>query len=176
MPENFKRNLSDSENGESPEINIPEELPLLAVRDIVVFPNMILPLFVGRESSILAIEAALAQDRLIFLVTQRDPEIDDPQPTDIYDIGTVCLIMRMLKLPDGRLKILVQGLSKSKILNFSQEKPFLRVVHEVIGEPTLEELSIEGEALMRNAREMTEKILSLKGILSPEMSSILEVH
>ena len=87
MPENFKRNLSDTEDGESPEINIPEELPLLAVRDIVVFPNMILPLFVGRESSILAIEAALAQDRLIFLVTQRDPEIDDPQPTDIYNIG-----------------------------------------------------------------------------------------
>jgi ATP-dependent Lon protease len=174
MPENFKRNLPDSEDGESPEINIPEELPLLAVRDIVVFPNMILPLFVGRESSILAIEAALAQDRLIFLVTQRDPEIDDPQPTDIYDIGTVCLIMRMLKLPDGRLKILVQGLSKAKILNFQQEKPFLKIMHEVISEPPLEDLSIEGEALMRNAREMTEKILSLKGILSPEMSSILE--
>jgi ATP-dependent Lon protease len=162
MPDNFKRNLSDAENGESPEINIPEELPLLAVRDIVVFPNMILPLFVGRESSILAIEAALAQDRLIFLVTQRDPEIDDPQPSDIYDIGTVCLIMRMLKLPDGRLKILVQGLSKAKVLNFQQEKPFLKVIHEVIAEHPQEELSIEAEALMRNAREMTEKILSLK--------------
>ena len=174
MPENFKRNLSDAEEGESPEINIPEELPLLAVRDIVVFPNMILPLFVGRESSILAIEAALAQDRLIFLVTQHDPEIDDPQPTDIYDIGTVCLIMRMLKLPDGRLKILVQGLSKSKIVNFQQERPFLKVIHEVMSEIPAEELSIEAEALMRNAREMTEKILSLKGILSPEMSSILE--
>ena len=174
MPENYKRNLSDTEDGETPEINIPEELPLLAVRDIVVFPNMILPLFVGRESSILAIEAALAQDRLIFLVTQRDPEIDDPQPTDIYDIGTVCLIMRMLKLPDGRLKILVQGLSKAKVVNFQQEKPFLKVIHEIMAETPAEELSIEAEALMRNAREMTEKILSLKGILSPEMSSILE--
>jgi len=174
MPESLKQNLSDSENDDSPEIAIPKELPLLAVRDIVVFPNMILPLFVGRESSILAIEAALAQDRLLFLVTQRDPDIDDPRPGDVYDIGTVCLIMRMLKLPDGRLKILVQGLSKARSIAFPQEKPFMRVVIDLLTEPVLEELSIEAEALMRNAREMTEKILSLKGILSPEMSSILE--
>ncbi len=174
MSETYKQNSSDPENDESPEIAIPKELPLLAVRDIVVFPNMILPLFVGRESSILAIEAALAQDRLLFLVTQRDPDIDDPRPLDVYDIGTVCLIMRMLKLPDGRLKILVQGLSKAKILAFLQERPFMRVTLDLVPEPVLEELSIEAEALMRNAREMTEKILSLKGILSPEMSSILE--
>ncbi len=174
MPETYKPPQPDPENDDSPEIAIPKELPLLAVRDIVVFPNMILPLFVGRESSILAIEAALAQDRLLFLVTQRDPDIDDPRPADVYTVGTVCLIMRMLKLPDGRLKILVQGLSKAKIVAFLQEKPFMRVNLELLPEPALEELSIEAEALMRNAREMTEKILSLKGILSPEMSSILE--
>ena len=174
MPESYQQNLPDPESDDTPEIAIPNELPLLAVRDIVVFPNMILPLFVGRESSVLAIEAALAQDRLLFLVTQRDPDIDDPRPADVYGIGTVCLIMRMLKLPDGRLKILVQGLSKARIQAFQQEKPFMKVLLELVTEPVLEELSIEAEALMRNAREMTEKILSLKGILSPEMSSILE--
>jgi ATP-dependent Lon protease len=91
------------------EIVIPSALPLLAVRDVVVFPNMVLPLFVGRESSVLAIESALAQDRLLFLATQRDQTIENPEPEDIYDLGTVSLILRMLKLPDGRLKILVQG-------------------------------------------------------------------
>ena len=85
---------------------------MLAVRDVVVFPNMVLPLFVGRETSVLAIEAALAQDRLIFLATQKDQAVENPEPEDIYPVGTVSLILRMLKLPDGRLKILVQGKSQ----------------------------------------------------------------
>ncbi len=174
MTDKQKKVWTYNDDQDQPEINIPDHLPLLAVRDVVVFPYMILPLFVGRESSILAIEAALAQDRLIFLATQKDPAIDDPEPDDIHPVGTVCLIMRMLKLPDGRLKILAQGINKARISAYLKLKPHQEVAIDVVPEPVVEEISVEAEALMRNAREMTEKILSLKGILSPELMSILD--
>ena len=103
---------------EQHQIIIPDELPMLAVRDVVVFPNMVLPLFVGRESSVLAIEAALAEDRLIFLATQKDQTVENPEPEEIYSVGTVSLILRMLKLPDGHLKTLVQGIAKAKITEY----------------------------------------------------------
>jgi ATP-dependent Lon protease len=155
-------------------ITIPTELPMLAVRDVVVFPNMVLPLFVGRETSVLAIEAALAHDRLLFLATQKDQSIENPEPEDIYPVGTVSLILRMLKLPDGRLKILVQGKAKALIQDYIQERPFFQVGVEVLPESIISEISPEAEALMRNAREMSEKILTLKGIMSPDLLAILE--
>ncbi len=159
---------------EQQHIVIPTQLPMLAVRDVVVFPNMVLPLFVGRETSVLAIEAALAQDRLIFLATQKDQSVENPEPEDIYSVGTVSLILRMLKLPDGRLKILVQGKAKAMVQEFIQERPYFQVGLEVLPETTVTEISPEAEALMRNAREMSEKILTLKGILSPDLLAILE--
>ena len=159
---------------EQHQIIIPDELPMLAVRDVVVFPNMVLPLFVGRETSVLAIEAALAEDRLIFLATQKDQAVENPEPEEIYTVGTVSLILRMLKLPDGRLKILVQGKSKAMIQEYVQERPYFQVGLEVLPETTVTEISPEAEALMRNAREMSEKILTLKGIMSPDLLAILE--
>ena len=126
---------------EQQQIIIPSELPMLAVRDVVVFPNMVLPLFVGRETSVLAIEAALAQDRLIFLATQKDQSIENPEPEDIYSVGTVSLILRMLKLPDGRLKILVQGKARARIVNYLQERPHFKVSLEVLPEATVGEIS-----------------------------------
>jgi ATP-dependent Lon protease len=159
---------------EQVQITIPSALPMLAVRDVVVFPNMVLPLFVGRETSVLAIEAALAQDRLIFLATQKDQSVENPEPEDIYTVGTASLILRMLKLPDGRLKILVQGKAKAMIQEYIQERPYFQVGVEVLPEKTIPEISPEAEALMRNAREMSEKILTLKGIMSPDLLAILE--
>ena len=159
---------------EQQQIIIPGELPMLAVRDVVVFPNMVLPLFVGRETSVLAIEAALAQDRLIFLATQKDQSIENPEPEDIYSVGTVSLILRMLKLPDGRLKILVQGKSKAMVQEYVKERPYFLVALEELAQTTITEISPEAEALMRNAREMSEKILTLKGIMSPDLLAILE--
>ena len=88
---------------------IPSELPMLPIRDVVIFPFMIMPLFVGREVSIKAVDEALNSDRLIFLVTQKNVAEENPGPDDIYQVGTISMIMRMLKLPDGRVKILVQG-------------------------------------------------------------------
>ena len=159
---------------ENIQITIPSELPMLAVRDVVVFPNMVLPLFVGRETSVLAIEAALAQDRLIFLATQKDQSVENPEPEDIYSVGTVSLILRMLKLPDGRLKILVQGKAKAMVQEYLKERPYFQVEMAVLPETTPIEVSPEAEALMRNAREMSEKILTLKGIMSPDLLAILE--
>jgi ATP-dependent Lon protease len=159
---------------ENIQITIPSELPMLAVRDVVVFPNMVLPLFVGRETSVLAIEAALAQDRLIFLATQKDQSVENPEPEDIYSVGTVSLILRMLKLPDGRLKILVQGKAKAMVQEYLKERPYFQVEMAVLPETAPVEVSPEAEALMRNAREMSEKILTLKGIMSPDLLAILE--
>ncbi len=164
----------DKDKEEGGEIIIPSVLPLLAVRDVVVFPNMVLPLFVGRESSVLAIEAALAEERLLFLATQKDQAIENPEPEEIYGLGTVSLILRMLKLPDGRLKILVQGKAKAQIVKFLQERPFFQVAHTVVPERAVSEITAETEALMRNAREMSEKILTLKGVMSPDLLSILD--
>ncbi|MGP7977383.1 MAG: LON peptidase substrate-binding domain-containing protein [Desulfobaccales bacterium] len=165
---------SKEEDEELQQIVIPPVLPLLAVRDVVVFPNMVLPLFVGREASVLAIEAALAQDRLLLLATQKDQAVENPEGEDIYPVGTVSLILRMLKLPDGRLKILVQGKSKASIKEYIQERPYFQVRLEVIPEAAVGEISPEAEALMRNAREMSEKILTVKGIMSPDLLAILE--
>ena len=143
---------------------IPAILPLLPVRDIVIFPYMTLPLFVGREGSISAVDEALAKDRFIFLATQRDPAKEDPKPEELYNTGTVALIMRMVKLPDGRLKILIQGVAKGKIVEFIEERPGTRVRIERIIEPSVKEDELETEALMRVSREKIEKILSLKNM------------
>ena len=118
----------DAETKQTEEqIVIPEILPLLPVRDVVIFPFMIVPLFVGRDKSVNAVDAALMKDRLVFLTTQKDITREDPEPEDIYNFGTVGMIMRMLKLPDGRVKILVQGLSRAKIQNYLQTNPFYTV-------------------------------------------------
>src|SRR5512147_3344899 len=108
-------------------VEIPDQLPLLPVRDIVVFPYMVLPLFVGREMSIKAIETALEGNRMIFLASQKDINIENPSPSDLYSMGTVGVIMRMLKLPDGRIKILVQGVTRAKTAKFVQKEPYYLV-------------------------------------------------
>ncbi len=163
-------------NYEGEQIEIADNLPMLPVRDIVVFPFMILPLFVGRESSIKAVEEALAsKDRLIFLSSQKDTKDEFPQPGNIYTTGTVAIIMRMRKLPDGRVKVLAQGITKAKIKEFSQTEPFLEVSIEksVIKEITSEEM-VEAEAIMRNVRENLEKIISLGKMLSPDILMVLD--
>jgi len=156
------------------QVEIPNKLPLLPVRDIVIFPYMLLPLFVGREMSIKAIEAALSSNRLIFLVAQKALEVENPTPQDIYKVGTVGLITRMLKLPDGRIKILVQGLAKAKTLKYVQTEPNYIVEIEKISEPKVPEVTLELEALMRNVKEQLEKMVTLGKVLLPDIMVIIE--
>jgi ATP-dependent Lon protease len=159
---------------ETEELNIPDVLPLLPVRDVVVYPYMILPLFVGREISISAVDYALSKDRMIFLATQRDVGDEDPAPEAIYEVGTVAMIMRMLKLPDGRVKILVQGLTKARITEYLAEKPFYSVRIDRIVEPALQENTLEAEALIRTVKEELGKIVALGKAVSPEVMVIVE--
>jgi ATP-dependent Lon protease len=163
-------------NYEGEQIQIPENLPMLPVRDIVIFPFMILPLFVGRDSSIKAVEEAMARnDRLIFLSSQKNTADEFPQPDGIYETGTIAMIMRMRKLPDGRIKILAQGLTKAKIKEFSQSEPFYRVNIEKLEEKILATPDqVEAEALMRNVRENLEKVISLGKVLSPDILMVLD--
>ncbi len=157
------------------ELRIPEQLPLLPVRDVVVYPFMIIPLFVGRETSIKAVDSALAGDRMILLATQHEMSEEDPPPDKIYNVGTVAMIMRMLKLPDGRVKILVQGLAKARIASFETEKPFYMVNIERLHDSSLQiDMSLETEALIRTVREQLVKIVELGKQVSPEVLVILE--
>lgn len=155
--------------------NIPNELPLLPVRDIVVFPYMVLPLFVGREVSIKAIESALASNRLIFLTTQKNHETEIPEPQDLYQVGTVGVIMRMLKLPDDRIKILVQGLAKARILEFLQSQPHFTVqVEKMLDPPSTAIPVLEKEAVIRSTRESLEKLVGLGKVLMPDVLTVVE--
>lgn len=155
------------------DLEIPDSLPMMAVRDVVVFNYMIIPLFVGRPGSIEAVNEGLSSGKLLMLVTQKDPTKDDPEEKDLYQVGMVSMIMRTLKLPDGRLKVLVQALSKARIRSFLQRKPFYRVAIDLIEEPETPEITVETEALMRTVREQTEKIMSLRGLLSSDLMMII---
>jgi len=163
----------EGQAGKVSQAEVPDVLPLLPIRDIVIYPYMMLPLFVGRDVSIRAVEESLSRERLIFLVAQKNSAEDNPTPDDIYRVGTVASIMRMLKLADGRVKILVQGLSKGEVENYLQERPFFEVKIRKVIEPALQEVSIEVEALMRNVKEKIEQILNLKN-LPPEIVMVTD--
>ena len=164
--------VESSENRGS-QVEIPDVLPLLPIRDIVIYPYMMLPLFVGRDVSIRAVEESLSRDRLIFLVAQKNSAEENPNAAAIHRVGTIASIMRMLKLADGRVKILVQGLSKGEIDTCLRERPFFEVKIRKVIEPTLPEVPIEVEALMRTAKEKIEQILNLKN-LPPEIVMVTD--
>jgi ATP-dependent Lon protease len=162
-----------SDIADSEALQIPEILPMMAVRDVVIFNYMIIPLFVGRPASVSAVQDALSKDKLLFLVTQKEATNDDPGEEDIFSVGMVSVIMRTLKLPDGRLKVLVQALKKAKLTEIIQKEPHFLAKVEVAEEPEVGEINVETEALMRNVREQTEKILSLRGVMSSDLMVIL---
>ena len=164
----------ETPDGTDPQIPaFPAEMPVLAVRDVVVFNYMILPLFVGREKSVLAVDAALNSSRFMMICTQRDEQVDEPGPDDLHHTGTVVMIMRMLKMPDGRLKVLVQGVSRAHVDAFTTESPYLQATVTALAEGDPAPVTVEHEAMMRAAREQSEKILSLRGISTADIMSVL---
>jgi ATP-dependent Lon protease len=155
------------------DLPIPDILAVLPLKDVVVFPYIILPLSVSREKSINAVDAALAEQRIIMLVAQRDGQNDTPRPEDLYTVGTVAAIMRMLKLPDGRIRLLVQGLSRARIDSFLAEEPYLKAKITRLEEAAVpEELPPEHEALLRSVKQNLEKSVSLGKNISPEVMVI----
>jgi ATP-dependent Lon protease len=161
--------LEDIIEDKDQKLRIPQKLPILLLRDIVVFPYMIVPLFVGREKSKNAIDHSLSSHRMILLLTQKDMETEDPKRDEVYDMGTVALIMRMLKLPDGRIRILAQGLNRAKIETFEEENGYLTATVSVVYEPETTEKTLESEALVRNVRTGLEKATSLGKNIPPEV-------
>jgi len=164
----------EKKNAESvdEQVKIPELLPVLPLRDIVIFPFMIVPLFVSRERSIRAVDQALAENRMIMLVAQRDIDKEEPAAADLFGIGTAAIIMRMLKLPDGRIRILVQGLSRAKINYVDEASNYLQARIEPLSEPEPGS-SLEVEAHMRNVRASLEKAVSLGKNIAPEVMQIV---
>ena len=166
--------MPEEERTEDSPIKIPEILPVLPLRDIVVFPFMIVPLFVSRDRSIKAVDQSLSENRLIFLISQKDTEQDEPGLDDLYKMGTVAIIMRMLKLPDGRLRILAQGLSRARVEYFDEtSKPYLQAKINVINEPILENPPVEITALIRNVRSSLERAVNLGKNISSEVMVLI---
>ncbi len=157
------------------------DLPLLPLKDIVIFPHMIVPVFINEDLCINAVEESLAANRKIFLSAFKVPGIEGEglecslkPPFDVYTAGTLCTIMRTRKLPDGRMKVLIQGIQKARIIELlnSEEYPNVRV--ELVKEPVFAALSPEDEAMIRAVRENLQKVVSLGKILSPDILMILE--
>ncbi len=147
--------------------NSEEEYSLMPLRDAVVFPHMIIPLFIGRTKSVKALEEALArEDRKIFLVAQKSPDLEDPGPEDLYQMGTVGQIVQMYKLPDGTIKILAEGLYRGEIVEFLDTDPYIRVKIKKVLDKKMKGLKVE--ALMRSVLEEFEKYIKMNKKIPPE--------
>ena len=142
-------------------------LPLLPLRDVVVYPHMVVPLFVGRQKSILALESAMEADKQIVLVAQKDPSEDDPGVDDVYQVGTLATILQMLKLPDGTLKVLVEGLGRVSVLNSFQEDDFIKASAQELSSNDL--LEDESDALMRSTTNLFEQYVNLSKKIPSEV-------
>ncbi|GAB5471018.1 MAG: endopeptidase La [Rhodospirillales bacterium] len=141
--------------------------PVLPLRDIVVFPHMIVPLFVGREKSVRALEDVMKDDKQILLVTQKNAAEDDPSASDIYTVGTVGTVLQLLKLPDGTVKVLVEGAQRARILRFVENEAFFQAEAELLEESTDD--TQELDALMRTVVGQFEQYIKLNKKIPPEV-------
>jgi ATP-dependent Lon protease len=143
-----------------------ELFPVLPLRDIVVFPHMIVPLFVGRDKSVRALEDVMKDDKKILLVAQKDAGDDDPTAEEIYHVGTVATVLQLLKLPDGTVKVLVEGISRATIVEFSDNKDFFEVYAEELSEEDTDDTEVE--ALSRSVVSQFEQYIKLNRKIPPE--------
>ena len=148
-------------------ILIPEELPVLPLRDVVIYPSMVSPLIIARTKSIRLIDEAMAGDQIIGLIAQKSADIDNPKISDLYKMGTAANIVKMLKFPDGSLRILIQGLMRFKVTRFIKKQPFYRAQINVVSDT--HEDSVEVEAFSRNIINQFQKIITLVPNLPDEL-------
>ncbi len=147
-------------------------LPVLPLRDVAIFPHMVIPLFVGREKSIESLEMAMNEGKQIFLVAQKDPEIDEPTADDIYNIGTVSTILQLLKLPDGTVKLLVEGVQRAKVLKIDQGSGYFRAEVERLGNVDSSPAA-EIDGLVRSLMNQFEQYVKLHKKVPPEVLNAL---
>jgi ATP-dependent Lon protease len=145
-----------------------KEMPVLPLRDVVVYPHTVLPLFVGREKSVRALDVAMAGDKQILLVAQRSPDIDDPQSGDLYPIGTVATVLQLLKLPDGTIKVLVEGTTRAEVIEFS-ERDAIPTGHVRVLEPIYTRDQREVDVVARSLVTTFEQFVKLNRKIPPEL-------
>jgi len=150
-----------------------EAFPVLPLRDIVVFPQMIVPLFVGRDKSVAALESAMANDKTIFLVSQLDPSNDDPDASALYDVGVTATVLQLLKLPDGTVRVLVEGKQRARMTALENAGDHLAAVIELLGDGEAEPEGTEVKALMRSVVEQFERYAQLNRKLPDELPTQL---
>ena len=149
------------------ELSAVVEIPVLALRDVVVYPQMVIPLFVGREKSIRCLDLAMENDKQVFLVAQKDAAIDDPQADDVYQTGTVATILQMLKLPDGTVKVLVEGVQRARVCQFVETQEYFSADIEYLTSAT--EQGEDHEVLIRSAISQFEGYVKLNKKIPPEV-------
>ena len=177
-----------SSSDQTQDITAPTEVPVLPLRDVVVYPHMVIPLFVGREKSIQALDAAMQDNKQILLVAQRSAEIDEPTVEDVQEIGTLATILQLLKLPDGTIKVLVEGVQRAKVQDLHEDNEYFVAKYELLGD-SQEDDDRESEVLSRsilnvfdqyvklNKKVPAEILTSLAGIDEPSrLSDTIAAH
>ncbi len=164
--------MSETEHSLSMFPGAPQPTPVLSLRDVVVYPHMVIPLFVGRERSILALDQAMNIDKQIILVTQRSPDVDNPEVSDLYEVGTLATVLQLLKLPDGTTKVLVEGAERVRIKGFTEEKGFFEAAWEAIDSDE-EHSDKELEVTMRSLVSLFEQYVKLNRKIPPELLTTL---
>src|SRR5215216_94523 len=163
--------LEELTAGDRP-IAVPDELPILPLRDTVLFPNSFMPLAVARESSVRLIDEAISQAKLIGVFTQRDASVEEPQQSDLYEVGTASLIHKMFKLPDGSLRLIVQGLERLRLDEVKETHPYLRARVTPAVEALKDDDRLEIDALLRNIKTNFQQVVSLSPLLSDDLQTL----
>ena len=158
-------------SSEAIELTIPQVLPLLPLRNTVIFPQQILPLSIGRDKSVRLIDEAMRGNKLIFVVAQKDARIDDPKPEDLYRWGTIAIIMKIFRMPDGTQSAMVQGLNRARVLDFTEQEPFMKVAVQPYAEGRAE--GIDVEAMVVNLRSLFQRAVELAPYLTPEHAMLI---
>ncbi len=149
---------------------IPAELPILPLRGTVAYPDLVMPLIVGREKSIRLIDEAMNNDKMIAIITQKNPDIEDPDIEDLYTVGTVASIMKMVKMVDGSQRVVIQGICRFKLIEFSQKEPHLRANIMPIFEDYQKDIEID--AMYLNLKNLYRKAIEMAPYLSSELAQI----
>src|SRR5437667_2962986 len=169
----MKRDLEQLDDIQQKIQTIPAQLPILPVRDAVIFPNAVIPLTVGRESSVRLINDVQQGDGMLVVLTQRDKRVDAPGPGDLYDIGTVSMVHRVMKTPEGNLFVIIMGVSRTHIDEFVQFEPYLRANISVLGDEKEDESGVDFQALRRTVVSQFERIIKLSPQLPDDLQTIV---
>jgi ATP-dependent Lon protease len=169
----MKRDLEELDDIQQKIQTIPDELPILPVRDAVIFPNAVIPLTVGRESSVKLINDVQQSDGMLVVLTQRDKRVDSPGPMDLYDIGTVSVVHRVMKTPEGNLFVIIMGVSRTRMREFIQFDPYLRARLSVLADEKEDETSVDFQALRRTVISQFERIIKLSPQLPDDLQTIV---